>query len=391
MTSDDTEKTQGLFWENCATQDPLWAVLSDPAERGRKWDLARFFETGRREISVLLPTMERLGISLSLGNALDFGCGVGRLTQALADHFETATGVDVSPTMLAIASKLNRHNDRVKYILNTGDDLSSFADGSLDFVYSNIVLQHIPPHLTVSYLKEFVRVLRAGGAAVFQLPSHERPQSDQRAPTPLDPRDYRATLRVDEGGPISVNPSDARTVVCAVRHAGVTPWVAAESGTIRLGNHWLSADGAAMLIQDDGRTALPPTVTPGESLAVSIQVTAPPKPGRYICEFDLVHEGVVWFQDRGSLPVRIAFDVGQPTASSISTFTEKPEPWSYPDIYKDLPPLQDHFAEFPMHGVPIADVTDVLTAAGAEILCAEVDEHSGPEWVGYRYFVRKRT
>jgi 2-polyprenyl-3-methyl-5-hydroxy-6-metoxy-1,4-benzoquinol methylase len=88
------------FWELAAQRDPLWAVLSDPAKRGRQWDLRAFFETGAREVSLLLYQLRRLGHSPATGRALDFGCGVGRLTQPLALMFDEAIGVDASPTMI---------------------------------------------------------------------------------------------------------------------------------------------------------------------------------------------------------------------------------------------------------------------------------------------------
>ena len=47
----------------------------------------------------------------------------------------------------------------------------SFADASFDFVYSTIVLQHVPPALAIGYVDEFARVLRPGGLAVFTLPA----------------------------------------------------------------------------------------------------------------------------------------------------------------------------------------------------------------------------
>jgi len=50
----------GDFWESAARRDPLWAILSDPSKRGRRWELQGFFETGRREISLLLYQLKQL-------------------------------------------------------------------------------------------------------------------------------------------------------------------------------------------------------------------------------------------------------------------------------------------------------------------------------------------
>ncbi len=133
------------FWERAAQIDPLWAILSDPTRHGRRWDLPSFFETGRREISLLLYQLRQLGHSPRPCRALDFGCGVGRLTQALGATFADVIGVDVSPTMIRLANQLNRSPGTVRYVLNQSPGLDQFESGLFDFVYSDIVLQHLEP------------------------------------------------------------------------------------------------------------------------------------------------------------------------------------------------------------------------------------------------------
>ena len=49
------------FWDDFAKYDPLWAILSNPTKAGRQWDLPRFLETGRREISLLFYQLRALG------------------------------------------------------------------------------------------------------------------------------------------------------------------------------------------------------------------------------------------------------------------------------------------------------------------------------------------
>jgi SAM-dependent methyltransferase len=51
--------------------------------------------------------------------------------------------------------------------LTNAEERLPFADESFAFVYSNIVLQHVPRRLALGYLREFVRVLEPGGALVF--------------------------------------------------------------------------------------------------------------------------------------------------------------------------------------------------------------------------------
>jgi ubiquinone/menaquinone biosynthesis C-methylase UbiE len=159
------------YWDEQARTDPMWAILTDPEKRGRRWDPEEFFSSGVREIEIVMERAERLGLPLSRRRALDFGCGVGRLTQPLADHFEEVRGVDISPIMLEQARQFNRKGDRCQYVWNSAPDLRIFPDQSFDFIYSRITLQHVPPPRVESYLKEFLRVLAPGGLLLFQLPS----------------------------------------------------------------------------------------------------------------------------------------------------------------------------------------------------------------------------
>lgn len=157
-------------WNSFGDADPLWAVLTEPERRHGRWTPEEFFATGRQEITEVLSLAESLGLPDQRRDALDFGCGAGRLTQALAEHFETAVGVDIAPSMLAAAE---HHNSRpnCRFVLNERPDLSVFDDASFDFVYSTIVLQHVPPELAIGYVDEFARLLRPGGLAVFTLPA----------------------------------------------------------------------------------------------------------------------------------------------------------------------------------------------------------------------------
>ncbi len=158
-------------YEKLGRDDPLYAVLSRRGLRHNKWDPAEFFQTGKREIRGVLQYVDHLGLPLLRQRVLDFGCGVGRLSQALAEHFERVVGVDIAESMVQRAREYNRHGDRVDYLVNTTDNLEILDSNSFDFVYTNITLQHIPPEPAGKYIREFFRVLRPGGVAIFQVPN----------------------------------------------------------------------------------------------------------------------------------------------------------------------------------------------------------------------------
>jgi SAM-dependent methyltransferase len=163
MSTLDTVRSE---WESLAERDSLSAILTDTSKAGGKWNIDEFMDTGRIEIETVLQHLAELQcVPNWSGAALDFGCGVGRLTQALSKYFGSCVGVDISPSMVEKASELNTHA-HCRYITNVDTHLP-FADANFSFIYSNIVLQHMPPRYSKEYLREFMRVLEPGGVLVF--------------------------------------------------------------------------------------------------------------------------------------------------------------------------------------------------------------------------------
>jgi 2-polyprenyl-3-methyl-5-hydroxy-6-metoxy-1,4-benzoquinol methylase len=156
-------------WNEFAARDPLWSILTWDDKRGNRWNLDEFLGTGRSEINAALRWARECRPQFGAGRALDFGCGVGRLTQALAASFAEVHGVDISENMIEAARRLDPE-ERATYHVNGSADLALFPDEHFDFVYSSITLQHMEPWLMRGYLREFARVLAPGGLMMFQLP-----------------------------------------------------------------------------------------------------------------------------------------------------------------------------------------------------------------------------
>jgi SAM-dependent methyltransferase len=153
-------------WDGLAEQDALHAILTDPTKKQGRWEIADFMATGIAETNTVLNHLAQIGrLPSANGSVLDFGCGVGRVTQALAQRFSYCVGIDISQHMIQEADALNRYK-HCRYITSS-DPILPFDDASFRFIYSNIVLQHMPQRFSVGYLKEFVRVLAPGGVLVF--------------------------------------------------------------------------------------------------------------------------------------------------------------------------------------------------------------------------------
>ena len=90
-------------WERFGKLDPYFGVLADEKFASANIEENRdlFFETGRNSVAHILNQYRDHFGDLPRGRALDFGCGVGRLTFPLAAEFSSVLGLDISPSMLA--------------------------------------------------------------------------------------------------------------------------------------------------------------------------------------------------------------------------------------------------------------------------------------------------
>lgn len=166
-TSTDSE------WEKWGARDPYFGVLTNDVFRRRNLDerLRReFFESGSRHVEHVLRTVEaRLGARRPRGRALDFGCGVGRVTIPLSRLFDRVVGLDVAPSMLAEARRNCTDAQRENIELRLSDDSLEAAEGDFDLVHSTIVLQHVRIERGRTIFANLVRLVRHGGVGVLHV------------------------------------------------------------------------------------------------------------------------------------------------------------------------------------------------------------------------------
>lgn len=162
------------FWARIGIDSPHWSVLTDDRFRPENigGNLAAFYETGRWDAQVLDTTLARLGRRREdFAHAVDFGCGVGRITVHLAQRFAQVTGLDISAPHLELAAAAMREGGHGNVALRrvTADNLMPVP--RCDLWFSRIVLQHDPPPIAFDVLRRAFASLAPRGLALFQIPT----------------------------------------------------------------------------------------------------------------------------------------------------------------------------------------------------------------------------
>jgi SAM-dependent methyltransferase len=359
-------------WESLGKSDPLWAVLTDPERRNGGWQVDEFLATAAVPIGKVRALLDEAGLSLG-DRTLDFGCGAGRLTNALAAHVKEVVGVDIAQSMIDEANKINQFPDRVAFVAYDGHRLP-FDDESFDSVVSLISIQHSPPAVQLACLVELQRVVRPGGVLVFQIPY--RPSRPDKLPAEamrarIEPLDVPSPVGAGQLAPVR-----ARITNVADR-----TWPAGQ--LIRLGNHWLR-DGEP-LRWNDGRTDLPHDLAPGASVELELPVVAPDEPGTYTLELDVVQEAVTWWAEVGSEPVRTAVTVLAETVADVPEVSAPAEIVIEP---KPAPRGRDD-GGMEMFGMDTNLVRLMFTHCGSAIINIVPDDMAGAEWESFTYVVRR--
>jgi hypothetical protein len=157
--------------------------------------------------------------------------------------------------------------------------------------------------------RDFASRIQAAEARAASL----RWRADERAPVdaadpvtpcegPMDAEAYRATIRagLPHGSPETGEEALMEVEVTnASPHAWPVGALPDGSGGIAITYH-LRDRSRAVVAWDMPRFFLPRDLGPGESVRMEVAVKAPAAPGFYFIEFDLVHENVAWFADRGN-------------------------------------------------------------------------------------------
>lgn len=147
---------QRQHWGDAAKHGALASVIDPNDRRGMK----NLYISNLRD-DVLQRRLPSHNVSL-----LDFGCGSGNLSKALASRDRRITGIDITPELLELAVEQN-DPETCKFVHYDGG-VMPFADRSFDFVVTYVVLSHIVDNeQLLSTLTELHRTLKDQGEVLF--------------------------------------------------------------------------------------------------------------------------------------------------------------------------------------------------------------------------------
>ncbi len=135
-------------WEELGRREPYHAALTNEhflQDNLSPEILVDFYASGEHDVERFLRLVsDHRGGESRPTIAVDFGCGVGRLAIPLAGRAEHVIAIDAAPSMLALADNAARERgvDNIDFL--PADRLSSLKRGSVDFICSYIVFQHLP-------------------------------------------------------------------------------------------------------------------------------------------------------------------------------------------------------------------------------------------------------
>lgn len=175
-TFDRLQKRVENTWSVLGQDDAYWSVITFDKFRKDVLEDHRdaFFQMGDGNIAWVEAALNRVGTTLTdLETAMDFGCGVGRLSLPLAERVGHVLGVDISAAHLREAKSNIETFDRQNIETRKIGSVKEIQDlGSFDLVISIIVLQHNPPPVMREILKALCARVRSGGFLYIQVPTY---------------------------------------------------------------------------------------------------------------------------------------------------------------------------------------------------------------------------
>jgi len=175
-----------IEWNIMGKERPWWSVLTSEEYANLTeipHELAlKFYKSAQAINTDVSKTIKMLPTDMQPEKALDFGCGLGRLSNKLADSYEHVFCADQSIHHLRLGKQtldelFPEKSPRIFPLLtnlNLVGNLYSTYNTLVDGVYTFIVLQHSISILQALFIEQLCDVLIPGGVGVLQIPANPK-------------------------------------------------------------------------------------------------------------------------------------------------------------------------------------------------------------------------
>ncbi|MGI9165172.1 MAG: class I SAM-dependent methyltransferase [Pyrinomonadaceae bacterium] len=150
-------------------------------------------------------------------------------------------------------------------------------------------------------------------AAVSYLLCRKIAESGEPATLPdtRNPGRLRADLSLRDNWARNVVAGSRIETCIEVKNAGDTLWLVSRApltGRVKVGLKILNSSGET-IAESHGVPPLQHALAPGERVLLSVNIKAPEALGQYTLKIDLVNQNICWFEEHGSQPLILPFDV----------------------------------------------------------------------------------
>src|SRR5271165_6158595 len=144
-------------WDDRARRDAFLYIAS----WRKDWDETSFFASGEQDyLRLVHPMLQKFRFDPAGKTIAEFGCGAGRMTRSFAQRFHSVSAVDISAEMQSRARGYLQSFSNIHWALSNGEKISGIETSSVDFVFSYLVLQHLPTkEMVLSSINEMMRIL----------------------------------------------------------------------------------------------------------------------------------------------------------------------------------------------------------------------------------------
>ena len=157
-------QTASIEWWNKSLDEVGLQIMDKLVSSDANWSAV--LESGRKDLAQAMSITDmQTGAKRSV---VEVGCGLGRMSAALANHFGRVVGVDISPRLIEEARRRNG-DSRVSFEVVDGVHLRSESLTECDTIFSYEVFYFINPSALATYFRDAFGLLRSGGEFVFQL------------------------------------------------------------------------------------------------------------------------------------------------------------------------------------------------------------------------------